>query len=104
MPSDAELQPTATAHVDLSQYHAGQIIEYAAYVEIRTVSRRENGRWREIPVSWRPVLVCTDRSIPKETRERGPWCASAGEAEDWLTGQGLRLAGGIAPKQSWNWL
>jgi len=87
------------APVDLSQFHAGQMVEHS--VTMRAEGRYvPNGydafgrmRWKWIAVRWQAVHVTLDRSDGREASEVSPWYASCGEAETWIRSQGLILGG-----------
>ena len=90
---------TRTAPVDLSQYHAGQIIQHSAtmtavgrYVrDGRDAFRRPVYRW--VAVAWRSTHTVRDGSDGETITTTSPDCRTRDEAEAWLESRGLRLGG-----------
>jgi hypothetical protein len=80
---------TRRAIVDLSQRHAGQMVEHTATMTCEGDLVGQD--WR--PIRWRATLDTLDRSTRERTTECSPWCATVGEAERWLESRGLHLGG-----------
>ena len=91
--------PVMEATVDLSQYHAGQMIEHNAAMRAQCrVVRKEYGAFgkpieRLVPIRWQAIHGTVDRSDHSTSEAASPWVGSMYEAERWLTSRGLILGG-----------
>lgn len=88
---------TRIASVDLSGYHAGQVIQHEAIVRARghyypagqDAAGRPSYAWT--PTHWQAEHATRASSDGAVSVARSPWLRSRAEAEAWLGARGLEL-------------